>query len=327
MGICAKLATEPVSPTAIVACLDDSDSALEVAEAARQFAEAFGAGLTLFHVIEPATSFLFHPDPVETEFQHHQALRRLQRMLDGTLKGVAAPTVRLGEGDPVSEICRLSAEPGVILVLGKSGSLPNTSACCALLDRIVEQAPGPVLLVPTGQAGARSPINRIMVPLDGSCFGEAALASACQIAHHTGAEVVLVHVIPEAALTQIGPLGPLDLKLRAQLVERNERVGRAYLERQRRHLVDHGVSARTICLSGDVRTVLARVCRETGSDLTILSARGQSARRGVELAIGSVASYLASTTTRPLLVLRPVAGNPPPSEVGFQHQPLRMQLG
>ena len=170
--------------------------------------------------------------------------------------------------------------------------------------RIVERARGSVLLVPAHVE--ESPIvryRRLLVPLDGSSRAESAILIAVRLAEAQKAELLLVHVVPEPELTEIGPLEPEDIELRKRLVRRNQRVAQEYLDRIRARLVDKGVPIRTLILQGgDVRHTLARAIVDEAADLAVVASHGRSGH--IDTAAGNVTAYLIGHTPIPLLVVR-----------------------
>ncbi|MCT8971439.1 universal stress protein [Microbaculum sp. A6E488] len=159
-----------------------------------------------------------------------------------------------------------------------------------------------LLLVPATVADV--PIvhyRRLLVPLDGSCQAESTLPLAMRIAEAEDAELLLVHVVPVPELTEVGPLEAADIRLRQDVISRNEQVARQYLNRIRALVAERGIGARNVILSdNDVRSQLTRLIVEEAVDLVVLSAHGRSGR--ADVSCGSVASYLVTHAQAPLLL-------------------------
>ncbi len=145
----------------------------------------------------------------------------------------------------------------------------------------------------------------LLVPLDGSKFGEHALPLALGIAQRARATVQLLHVHPPlAAAYAEGHLfidGSLDLEFK----ERQ----RTYLERlvQRLEKVSP-VRVTTTVLDGEVAPTIRSAAESTGASLVVMTTHGRGAL--ARLWLGSVADELVRELSMPLLLVRP--GETPP---------------
>jgi len=149
--------------------------------------------------------------------------------------------------------------------------------------------------------------DRIMVPLDGSRFAEAALPLALTLSRQTGAGVHLVTVqepIPSFAY------------------EEWERATtgwtREYLESVRERAEEHaGGAVTTSMLAGHVVEMLEEEADRERVDLVVMATHGRGALSRVWL--GSVADAFVRHTHRPVLLSRPEDGEALPldSDAGF----------
>ncbi len=144
-------------------------------------------------------------------------------------------------------------------------------------------------------------LQRIMVPLDGSAFAEAALPAAFHLARRDSARVRLV-MVREAPLppTRIGSAPVLDPALDQALL----REARSYLDVLLGR-ISAGDRARvsTALLLGDTVETLADRVRDEVVDLVVMTTHG---RGGVSRAwLGSVADGLVRRSPAPILLLRP----------------------
>jgi nucleotide-binding universal stress UspA family protein len=145
--------------------------------------------------------------------------------------------------------------------------------------------------------------TRILVPLDGSPRAESALPLATRVARKHGAELVLVHVVPVPELTRVYPLATEDVELEQKLIERNERVGRLYIDQLRAQVSERGLRVGAVLTRGrDIRSELLRITSESQADLVVVAAHGRSGR--TERPLGSVSGHLAEHCTTPLLIVR-----------------------
>jgi nucleotide-binding universal stress UspA family protein len=144
----------------------------------------------------------------------------------------------------------------------------------------------------------------IMVPLDGSAFGEQALPLARQLARKARAELHLVHVHqpvqPAVYVQDIAVYtGQLEEEARDREAEYLASVANRSAELA-------GVVVRRALLDGPVAPALARYAEEEGVGLVVMTTHG---RGGLSRAwLGSVADALVREATIPVLVLRPRDG-------------------
>jgi nucleotide-binding universal stress UspA family protein len=135
----------------------------------------------------------------------------------------------------------------------------------------------------------------IMVPLDGSAFGEYALPFALGLARRAGAQLHLVHVHapPTAALAETD-----DAALRA--------AHHMYLEGLvQRVRASWDVPITTIQLDGPIAETLHEYAVKTQADLIAMTTHGRGALSRFWL--GSVADTLIRQVSMPLLLVRPHA--------------------
>ena len=125
---------------------------------AGQMANAFSAGLTLFHVVEPEPSYTaygFTPDefPAMHAFQE-EAKRRAQHKLEGFLETartlVADATATLAEGSPLHALLDYVKKEGFdFVVVGSHGHGAIASLLLgSVAEGMVRKASVPTLVVP-----------------------------------------------------------------------------------------------------------------------------------------------------------------------------------
>lgn len=143
-------------------------------------------------------------------------------------------------------------------------------------------------------------IRSILVPLDGSAFGEHALPLAASLARKSGAMLQLVHVhqpappIPAAGFEMVDLF---DLHLRE-----DEMAYLADVSRRLREAAD--VPAQTVLLTeGDVVRSLRQYATDKGAELVVMSTHGRGTMGRWWL--GTVADELARTMPRPIVMVRP----------------------
>jgi nucleotide-binding universal stress UspA family protein len=144
-------------------------------------------------------------------------------------------------------------------------------------------------------------LRLILVPLDGSAFGELALPLALRIAERQRAELELVHVYEAIAPYLVQGAPPLDPGLDADL--RKDRA--SYLESVAEWLRRSAAVpvAATLLERDDVATALAEHIAQRHADLVTMTTHG---RGGISrLWMGSVAHDVVRRSVTPVLVIRP----------------------
>lgn len=157
--------------------------------------------------------------------------------------------------------------------------------------------------------------DRIIVPLDGTPFGEYAVTWATEIAIRSDALLELVHIHVPAHLET--DLFEMPVFHYTGVVDDDARHDRAALRRETDALEDRArllasatglrVKARTV--SGNVDLALEREAKSFGADLVVMSTH---ARTGFERArFGSIGDAVVRHSTVPVLLVRPPAKDSP----------------
>jgi nucleotide-binding universal stress UspA family protein len=152
-------------------------------------------------------------------------------------------------------------------------------------------------------------IRNILVPLDGSTFGEQALPQALELAaRNPGSTLHLVHVLvrpePIVEATGAGAIeASWDESWRGEAREYLERVAAAQVAAQ-----GHPVVLRV--LHGFIGEVLSTYAEEHAIDMIVMTTHGRGGVSRVWL--GSVADQIVRQLSIPVLLLRPTAAGPMP---------------
>jgi nucleotide-binding universal stress UspA family protein len=144
----------------------------------------------------------------------------------------------------------------------------------------------------------------LLVPLDGSPFGEHALPYALSIARRTGATVQLLNVLsPIASLYAEAPLF-IDEHLEQRLRDRQVEAQQKYLDRVARR-IEAASTVKVVKLldDGDIAPTIRAQAIRNKTDLVVMTThgRGQMGR----FWLGSVADELVRESPVPVLLLRP----------------------
>jgi nucleotide-binding universal stress UspA family protein len=298
-------AEPPFLDGAVAVCIDQSQRSGNLLPHALAVTGPFGIPATLVHVLDTGRANNRRADPIEWELLRREARETLERLAEAS--GAAGQNIDadLIEGRAAEQICRWARDHAAdLVVLGTCGDdEPNASHLGKTARDVIDTASVSILLVPPTASGT-VPVryHRILVALDGSSAAESVIPHAIRIAEAHDAELLLVHVASTPELTEIGPAEAEDIELCERLAGRNERVARLYLDRLKARVAQHGIDARALVLSGDVRSQLMQIVTKDDVDLVVLSAKGRSNRSDVPY--GSVTSYLMTRVAAPILVVR-----------------------
>jgi nucleotide-binding universal stress UspA family protein len=144
-------------------------------------------------------------------------------------------------------------------------------------------------------------MRHLLVPLDGSGFGESALWLAGAIAARTGRDLELVTVITPAAHPDI------TAALAAEIEATCGTHARAYLESQAEKVHRRfGIAVHTAVLEGEVPNAVSIHVRASPPELIVMSTHGRSGPS--RFFLGSVADRLLRELHCPFVLVRPTTG-------------------
>lgn len=191
----------------------------------------------------------------------------------------------------------------VIVSHGRSGIMPWTIGGTA--NKVVQTAQNPVLLVRASAfKGKRKPVrlfNKILVPLDGSQVGEAALPHVIEIARKLNSEVTVFSVIePGQHVHTIG--GQDFVRYTEQQVESMRTEISNYQLETRKKLADSGIKVRSIMSDGNAASEIIKISKADNFRLVAMSSHGRSGMRG--WVFGSVSNKVLNSGKTSLLVVK-----------------------
>jgi nucleotide-binding universal stress UspA family protein len=136
--------------------------------------------------------------------------------------------------------------------------------------------------------------RRILVAIENSGADQTILAHVGELARLTGAELLLVHVADGWAARYFDELG---------LRESEEmKADRAYLDRLKQQLSEHGLTVETQLATGDPATELVRAAEAQSVDLVAMSTHGH--RFLADVLHGATADRVRHLVKVPVLLLR-----------------------
>ena len=281
----------------IMVPLDGSTTAEMALPYAIEIATYFNSEIVLFSVIEIGgthTESLFHSylGVISTRIREDVKPKR---------SGNAAVRIQIVAGNPASEILHHADSDGIDLIImtSRGSSVDSIWALGNIATKIVRIAAKPVMVVKTrakgSESGRKTLVSRILVPLDGSRVGEAAVPHAEEMARKLQAELVLFHAVEPAA----GWPTARDSIVRAR--DENEvKAARVYLDDVARALTKKGLPVSSRLVTGYPAEEIVNYAETHDIDLITISTHGRS---GVgRWAIGSVTDKLLYAGNIPILV-------------------------
>ncbi|HZT81311.1 MAG TPA: universal stress protein [Gemmataceae bacterium] len=287
----------------ILVPLDGSQFGEHALPVAADLARRAGAALHLVHAHAPLVyieglSVLDDRADEQLREQERGYLERLAGRLADT--GVAVHTAVV-EGF-AADVLREQAEAAGagLIVMSTHGRGPFSRFWLgSVADALVRAAPVPLLLVrPSEQPAAGPAFRHVLIPLDGSALAEQAIQPAVEVGRLTGADYMLIRVVPPVFRVDDGR-GEVW-----EATERQEEEAKQYLDRVAARLRGEGLAVSTRVVTGQ-QPADAILRAASSTDLIALATHG---RRGLgRLVLGSVADKLIRAATVPVLVHRPQA--------------------
>lgn len=141
--------------------------------------------------------------------------------------------------------------------------------------------------------------QKILLPLDGSELSERAIDPVEEMAAKTGAEVLLLRVVP-------APLGKAPESGQTEeskaFIESATRA-KAYLEKIAARLAGKSVKCRILVPSGEPHSEILRAAHNENVDFIAMTTHGGTALERALL--GSTAEKVVYTTKRPIFLVKP----------------------
>jgi len=286
----------------VLACVSRTPEADAVAAQSIAVAHSLGLEVTFASVIEQAVHSAVPADPIEWQLnweKQHAQLQDLKHRNEGSAKTSSVVLV----GEPSEELIDWGEENGASLLAFSTGTPSNGKGMGLTTLRILQSGATSLLLVPPQAEASVQRYRRILVPVDGSARAESVLPIAKRIARTHDAELILVHVIPEATRPEgfeARALGNLQIEFERE----KQQTARAHLEQLRSRTEEESLSLRSLLLGpADPRTATCQLASDLSVDLVVMSSHGATALSDVPC--GSVAEYLATHCSMPVLMVRP----------------------
>ncbi len=281
---------------------------------ALSLARRAGAGLTLLHVRVPLVTFnsadIYLPVAPEEE---HQATEQAKAYLEDVTRRVrAVATIPvesvLLHGQVTDSICDYATKAkSDLIVLTTHGRGPLSRLWLgSVATDLSHRSPTPLLLVRPKEGapdlGSDVTLKKILIPLDGSPFGEQILPLAVTVGGLTGAEYRLLRVVPPVLIGGWSGLGTPPVGVQT-VAEQLEAEANGYLVGLSARFPGLGKPTSQTAVDWPPATAILADAEANGVDLIAMETRGRS---GIaRLFLGSVADKVVRGATIPVLLRRP----------------------
>jgi nucleotide-binding universal stress UspA family protein len=284
----------------ILVPLDGSDLAELALPCAEELANAFKSEVILLHVSEPSEEHYRHMHQLYVEEVAQRLRERVRKVI---------PVVVTGK--PADEIISYAEKNDIGLVIitshGRSGIM--SWATGSIASKLLQGIEQPLLLVraarPKRKAQKKILFNRILLPLDGSEAGEAAVAYVGELMSRIEAEVTLFGVISSGQhIRTVGGLDYINYPEEELAVLKKE--AEEYLNGVYRRLKRRKGSVRVKIEVGafDIGQEILRYAGDNRVNLIAISSHGHS---GIERWVfGSIANKVVLNSKAPVLLVKAV---------------------
>ena len=281
----------------ILIAVDESTCSEQAVRFGTGLAGRMGATVTLVHVIEPRgfassdLAWLLY----QQRREHGEAL--LKRYADQA----SSMDTRLVEADSITAaIAHLAVQGGFDLMLvgthGRSGL--GRVLLGSVAEGIARRSPIPVLLIRPETEGLE--VRKVIATTDGSLLSSDALGAARGLAQALDAQLLVLHVVPDAGLPPAVGATPID----SSAVQRDlELQGKGIVNEAIRELGYARAQPVLVHSHGRaVHEVIAQTAQDRDADLIVMGTHGRS---GLDrLLLGSVAQQVMHRAHVPVLLVR-----------------------
>jgi len=284
----------------ILVPLDGSDLAELALPYAEELAKAFKSEIILLHVSEPSEDRYRHMHELYVKEVADRVKERFKKVSPVVVSGKAADEI-IGYAE--------KNDVGLIIMTSHGRSGIMSWATGSIASKLLQAAAVPVLLVravkPKRKAQRPALLNRVLLPLDGSEAGEAAVEYIGELMSRLESEVILFGVVSSGQ--HIRTVGGLDyISYPPEQMEMFEKEAQEYLDKVYRRLKRRkGTVKVTIKVGGkvgDVGQEILKFAEEKGINLIAISSHGHS---GIEKWVfGSIANKVVQGSKSPVLVVK-----------------------
>ena len=284
----------------ILVPLDGSNLAELALPYAEELAAAFNSEVILLYVSEPAENQYRHMHQLYIEELAGQMKKRINKVSPLVLSGRPAEGV-IGYAE--------KNDVGLVIMSSHGRSGITAWATGSVASKVLQAATVPLLLIraakPKRKVQRKVLLKRVLLPLDGSEAGEAAVSYVGELMDRLESEVILFGVV--AAGQHIRTVGGLDYILYPeQHLEAVKTEAREYLDKVYRRLKGRKGRVRVEIRVGDVAREIIKFAEEINASLIAISSHGHSGM--TKWVFGSIANKIVQASNTPVMVVRAPAG-------------------
>ncbi|MCD6358913.1 MAG: universal stress protein, partial [Dehalococcoidia bacterium] len=176
----------------------------------------------------------------------------------------------------------------------------------SVADKVTRETHKPIIVIKAKDGGAvvagKESCGKILVPLDGSKEGEAALPYVAEMADKVGGELVLLRVVENESHFVSAGEAFSQIPYTEEEMEPLREEARLYLAEMVAGLNKRGINVRAERLEGDPADEIIAFAEETGVDMVAMSTHGRS---GFDRwTMGSVATKIVHAGCTKVMLVR-----------------------
>ncbi|MFX0207485.1 MAG: universal stress protein [Candidatus Hodarchaeota archaeon] len=273
--------------------VDGSHPALHAEELAVLLAKAFDSKATVLHTIpRELVQFVSRPStnlPPSIANELRASLEQKGAHVIANAKAlymeenIPVETKLIEYGDPAESILETCGEYDLVIMGGRGEGDTEEFELGSVAKKIVRHSKCPVLLVKK-----RSPITKLLVPIDGSDYAKKALNYAVRLAEKYNAELTLLNVARGAP-----PVIEQD-------VAKSE--GQSILDEERTKVETSGLKPEIQVEYGSPAKVITDVAEKGNYDLIVMGSRGRSGIR--RFLLGGVSDKVSHSAKCSVLIVK-----------------------
>ena len=276
-------------------------------------ARAFGSRVTLLHVLKGSETDEQPSlvDPLSWHINKAQSQAYLEGLTTRLREtGLDVENVIL-EGNPPERIVEFAHAHAIDLMVLSSHGQSGLGGwnISSVVQKILMRAYISIMIVrayqPTSEELITHHYRRVLVPLDCSKRAECALPLAVRLVSGKDAALLLTHIVERPEIPCSEALTAEESLLVDRLIERNQRVAAAYLDRLRSDYP--GQITTHLLVSDSPQATLHDLVEQQEIDLIILSAHGST--ESIKWPYGSLVVGLIAYGTSPVLIVQDVTPN------------------
>jgi len=142
--------------------------------------------------------------------------------------------------------------------------------------------------------------NKILVPVDGSPFSNAAIEKAREIAEAFGSEIILLNAVEASSIDYPSYPYKFSPELIRNFKKEYQEISVKILEDARKKLADFGKKVKTESIEGPASEVIVQYAEDNPIDLVIMGSNGMSGMRNI---MGSVTRKVVLNIKKPILII------------------------